>query len=170
MTSFESWGTETANYANFVRFSSVFNHFAPEIHKTQSRDIFCILMHFLVFLNILQFRFDQKWWVFIHSSIPHTKILLVPNNLLWKLNGFEVSLPKAITSGVAKCFSSSKNYGTLITIWFLANHKLSTVLICLYQKPFASVLANSLIKLSSWWVDYQLWFSTAFTTSHNLVG
>lgn len=84
-----------------------------------------------------------KWWVFRHSSIPHTKLLLVPSNLLRKFNGFFFSLPKAITSGVAKCFSSSKNFGTLITKWFWANHKLSTDLICLYQKPFASGLANS---------------------------
>ena len=117
-------------------------------------NIFSILMHFLVFLNVLQLIFDEKWWVFEHSSIPHTKLLLVPsnieskNNLFWKFNGFDVSLPKVITSGVAKCFSSSKNYGTLITIWFWANHKLSTDLICLYQKPFASGLANS------WW-NYQ---------------
>jgi hypothetical protein len=48
---------------------------------------------------------------FVHSSIPHTKLLLVPNNLFGKLDGFEVSLPKAITSGVAQCFGSSKNYG-----------------------------------------------------------
>ena len=45
LTSFESWETETANYANFVRFSSVFKHFASETYKTQSWDIFSILMH-----------------------------------------------------------------------------------------------------------------------------
>jgi hypothetical protein len=46
LSSFKSWGTEIANYANFVRFSSVFNHFASETYKTQSWDIFSILMHF----------------------------------------------------------------------------------------------------------------------------
>ena len=38
--------------------------------------------------------------------------MLVPSNPFWKFNGFYVSLPKAITSGVAKCFGSSKNFGT----------------------------------------------------------
>ena len=31
---YETWGTETANYANFVRFSSVFAYFAFETYKT----------------------------------------------------------------------------------------------------------------------------------------
>ena len=31
---YETWGTETANYANFVRFSSVFDYFAFETYKT----------------------------------------------------------------------------------------------------------------------------------------
>ena len=31
---YETWGTETANYANFVRFSSVFACFAFETYKT----------------------------------------------------------------------------------------------------------------------------------------
>ena len=130
----------------------IFQLFSIILHlkhiKHNPWDIFSILMRFWVFLNVFAVQIDQKWWVFEHSSIPHTKLLLVPSNLLWKFNGFEVSLPKAITSGVAKCFSSSKNYGTLITIWFLANHKLSTDLICLYQKPFASRLANSLMEYS----------------------
>ena len=43
---FESWGTETANYANFIRFSSVFTHFASKTYKTQFWNIFSILMHF----------------------------------------------------------------------------------------------------------------------------
>ena len=38
----------------------------------------------------------------------------------------------------------------MITKWFWANHKLSTVLIRLYQKPFASGLANS------WWNSQHL--------------
>ena len=67
------------------------------------------------------------------------------------------SLPKAITSGVANCFSSSKNFGTMITKWFWANHQLSTVLICLYQKPFASGLANS-SRFRIWWADYRAIF------------
>jgi hypothetical protein len=49
--------------------------------------------------------------VFEHSSITHTKLLLVPSNLFGELDGFENSFTKAITSGVAKCFGSSKNYG-----------------------------------------------------------
>ena len=57
---FESWGTETANYANFARFSFVFEHFAFETHKTRSLDIFIILMHFCVFSDVLRFRIDQK--------------------------------------------------------------------------------------------------------------
>jgi hypothetical protein len=69
LTSFESWGTETANYANFVHFSSVFKHFASETYKTQSWDIFSILMHIWVFLNVLVVQMRQKWWVFTHSSI-----------------------------------------------------------------------------------------------------
>jgi hypothetical protein len=32
---YESWGTETANFANFIRFSSVFAHFASKTYKTQ---------------------------------------------------------------------------------------------------------------------------------------
>jgi hypothetical protein len=32
---YESWGTETANFENFVRFSSVFTHFASKAYKTQ---------------------------------------------------------------------------------------------------------------------------------------
>lgn len=32
---FESWGTETASFANFVRFSSVFAHFAFITYKTR---------------------------------------------------------------------------------------------------------------------------------------
>ena len=43
---FKSWGTETANYANFVRFSSGFKHFASETYKAQFWDNFSILMHF----------------------------------------------------------------------------------------------------------------------------
>ena len=35
LTIFESWGTETAKFANFVRFSFVFTHFASKTYKTQ---------------------------------------------------------------------------------------------------------------------------------------
>jgi hypothetical protein len=35
LPNFESWGTETANFANFVRFSFVFDHFASKTYKTQ---------------------------------------------------------------------------------------------------------------------------------------
>ena len=37
---FESWGTETANYAKFVHFSFVFNHFASKTYKTRSLGYF----------------------------------------------------------------------------------------------------------------------------------
>ena len=40
LSKLDSWGTETANYANFVRFSSVFAHFASKTYKTQSWNIF----------------------------------------------------------------------------------------------------------------------------------
>ena len=43
---FKSWGTETANYANFVLFSLVFTQFAFKTYKTQFWNIFSILMHF----------------------------------------------------------------------------------------------------------------------------
>ena len=43
---FESWGTKTANYANFMCFSSVFGIFAFETCKTLSWDIFTILIHY----------------------------------------------------------------------------------------------------------------------------
>ena len=42
----DSWGTETANIANFVRFSSVFDYFAFETCKTLSWDIFIILIQY----------------------------------------------------------------------------------------------------------------------------
>jgi hypothetical protein len=35
LTFYESWETETANFANFVRFSSVFTLFASKTYKTQ---------------------------------------------------------------------------------------------------------------------------------------
>jgi hypothetical protein len=35
LPNFESWGTETADFANFVHFSSVFTHFASKTYKTQ---------------------------------------------------------------------------------------------------------------------------------------
>jgi hypothetical protein len=38
--SFETWGTETANFANFDRFSFVFTHFAFKTYKTQSLGYF----------------------------------------------------------------------------------------------------------------------------------
>ena len=53
LTTFKSWGTETANYANFVCFSTVFKHFASETYKTQFWDNFSIMMHFWVFLGVL---------------------------------------------------------------------------------------------------------------------
>jgi hypothetical protein len=46
LTTFESWGTETANIANFVRFSFVFAYFAFETCKTLFWDIFTILIHY----------------------------------------------------------------------------------------------------------------------------
>jgi hypothetical protein len=51
LTSFESWGTETANCANFVRFSSVFNHFASKTYKTQSLGYF---QYFDAFLSVFK--------------------------------------------------------------------------------------------------------------------
>ena len=50
---FETWGTETATYANFVCFSFVFKHFASKTHKTQFWNIFSILMHYWMFLYVL---------------------------------------------------------------------------------------------------------------------
>ena len=35
LTFYKSWGTETANFANFVRFSYVFTLFASKTYKTQ---------------------------------------------------------------------------------------------------------------------------------------
>ena len=46
LTTFETWGTETANYANLAHFSSDFKHFAYETYKMQFWNIFSILMHF----------------------------------------------------------------------------------------------------------------------------
>ena len=60
LTFYESWGTETANSANFAHFSFVFEHFAFKTHKTRSLDIFIILMCFSVFSDVLRYRFDQK--------------------------------------------------------------------------------------------------------------
>ena len=40
LPNFETWGTETANYANFVSFSTVFIHFASKTYKTQSLGYF----------------------------------------------------------------------------------------------------------------------------------
>ena len=65
---------------HFVRFSFVFDHFA---YKTRLWDIFIILMHSWVFSRVLAVKMVQKWWVFTHSSIPHTRVLLVPSNHLW---------------------------------------------------------------------------------------
>ena len=56
----ESWGTKTANNANFVCFSLVFKHFASGTYKTQPWDIFSILMHFLVFLFVFAVQLRQK--------------------------------------------------------------------------------------------------------------
>ena len=106
--------------------------------KTHFNEICNILWSFVCFWSFLWVQMVTKWWVFAYSSIPHTKLLLVPSNLLLK----RISLPKVFTSGVAKCFGSSKNFGTMITKWFLANHQLSTDSRGLYQKPFASGLVN----------------------------
>ena len=46
LTILETWGTETASYANFAHFSSDFEHFASETYKMQFWNIFSILMHF----------------------------------------------------------------------------------------------------------------------------
>ena len=56
----DSWGTETAIYANFVHFSLVFKHFASETNKTQLWDIFSILMHIWVFLFVFAVQTHQK--------------------------------------------------------------------------------------------------------------
>ena len=53
LPNFETWGTETANCANFVRFSFVFKHFASKTYKTHFWDNLCILMRFWVFLDVL---------------------------------------------------------------------------------------------------------------------
>ena len=111
---FESWGTETAKYVNFISFPFIFTLFTSETHKTKSWDIFDILMHKRVFLFIFAVYNDKKWWVFEHSSIPHTKLLLVPSSIFGKLDGFQPLYQIAITSGVAECFSSSKSQGTPI--------------------------------------------------------
>ena len=46
LTTFETWGTETANYANLIRFSPDFDIFAFKTYKTLVCDIFIILMRF----------------------------------------------------------------------------------------------------------------------------
>ena len=58
LSNFESWGTETANYANFVRFSFVFTHFASETYKTQSLRYF---QYFDAFLSV--------FWMFCSSDL-----------------------------------------------------------------------------------------------------
>ena len=40
LSKLDSWGTKTANYANFGHFSHVFKRFASKTHKTQSWNIF----------------------------------------------------------------------------------------------------------------------------------
>ena len=40
LSKLDSWGTETAKYANFLHFSHVFKRFASETHKTHSWNIF----------------------------------------------------------------------------------------------------------------------------------
>ena len=57
---FESWGTETANYVNFISFPFIFTLFTSETHKTKSWDIFDILMQKRVFLFIFAVYIDQK--------------------------------------------------------------------------------------------------------------
>ena len=151
----------------------VFHLFSNILHLGHIKHTFgifslfwCIIWCFWMFLAV---QVIEKWWVFTHSSIPHTKLLLVPSNLLWKINGFHL-FTKSHYLWSSQCFSMWY-FGTMITKWFSANHQLSTDLICLYQKPFASGLANS------WWNSQHLGelitnygFSTAFTTSHNLSG
>ena len=36
LSKLDSWGTETAKYANFLHLSHVFKRFASKTHKTQS--------------------------------------------------------------------------------------------------------------------------------------
>ena len=48
----ETPGTESDNYANFVRFSLIFNLFVPESYKNTFYDIFSILKHICMFLNV----------------------------------------------------------------------------------------------------------------------
>ena len=48
---FKCWGTETANYANFVRVSTVFTHFASKTYKTQSLGYF---QYFDAFLSVFK--------------------------------------------------------------------------------------------------------------------
>jgi hypothetical protein len=57
---YESWGTETANYANFDRFSTVFTHFASKTYKTQSLEYFQYFDAFLSILNVFAVQIDQK--------------------------------------------------------------------------------------------------------------
>ena len=47
LTIFETWGTETAKIANFVRFSHIFKRFASKTYKTQSWNIFTYFDAFL---------------------------------------------------------------------------------------------------------------------------
>lgn len=77
--------------------------------------------------------------IFITSRSVNSYERWIIDNLMEMMSLYQL----AITTGVANILVWY--YGTLITIWFLANHQLSTDLICLYQKPFAFGLANS------WW-------------------
>ena len=61
--------------------------------KTHFYEIITFCGSFVCFWSFLWVKMVTKWWVFTHSSIPHTKLLLVPSNLLWKTMVY-VSLPK----------------------------------------------------------------------------
>ena len=77
LSSFESWGTETANYANFVRFSSVFNYFASETYKTRSLGYF---LYFYAFLGVFK-RFCSSDWPKMMSIYTLISSLMVLSSI-----------------------------------------------------------------------------------------
>ena len=110
----------------------------------------CSILYQQHFCTIWSF---QQHWQYVYQIKKFHTILItsrcvntcerwIIENLMDLMSLYQL----AINSGVANV--SLQDHGTLITIWFFANHQLSTDLICLYQKPFAFGLANSLMESS----------------------
>jgi hypothetical protein len=83
LTNFESWGTETVKYANFVRFSFVFNHFAFKTYKTRSLGYFhyfdAFLSVFLVFWQLKYGKNDE----YLHTHHLHYPTEKVKTSTSW---------------------------------------------------------------------------------------